>query len=88
MILLENNEVTKLNGIWGDKEKLRYFGMRLQEVCVRRPGSKVADRTCFAAAAIDTAGCHRDCVLSLASAQVNQWLLISSCRDGTIKVWR
>ncbi|KAH7447982.1 hypothetical protein KP509_01G130700 [Ceratopteris richardii] len=41
------------------------------------------------AAATDTAGCHRDSILSLAAAQTAQQnLLISSSRDGSIKVWR
>eukprot|EP00850_Spirogloea_muscicola_P015320 SM000116S24241 [mRNA] locus=s116:231404:242857:- [translate_table: standard] len=42
----------------------------------------------LAAAAVDRAGCHRDAVLTLATAQVSQKLLISGSRDGAIKVWR
>lgn len=61
----------------------------VQEICIRHQGSKVnTAKRCFAAAATDMVGCHRDSVLSLASAQTNQRLLISSCRDGSIKVWR
>ncbi|CAM6126892.1 unnamed protein product [Calypogeia fissa] len=40
------------------------------------------------AAALDSVGCHRDCIRSIASAQVNQKILISSGRDGAIKVWK
>lgn len=50
--------------------------------------SKSAPKSALAAAATDSAGCHRDCILSLASAQTNQRLLISSSRDGAIKVWK
>ncbi|KAE8736109.1 ATP binding protein, putative isoform 2 [Hibiscus syriacus] len=39
----------------------------------------------LAAAATDSAGCHHDSVLSLASVKLNQRLLISSSRDGAIK---
>ncbi|XP_024383874.1 serine/threonine-protein kinase VPS15 isoform X3 [Physcomitrium patens] len=53
-----------------------------------RPPSKNSAKTALAAAATDNAGCHRDCILSLASAQTNQRLLISSSRDGAIKVWK
>ncbi|EFJ32769.1 hypothetical protein SELMODRAFT_230900 [Selaginella moellendorffii] len=38
-----------------------------------------------ALAAVDMAGCHRDSITSLAAASQ---LLISSSRDGTIKVWK
>lgn len=60
----------------------------VQELCNRFQGSTNAAKGRLAAAATDTAGCHRDSVLSLASAQTNQRLLISGCRDGSIKVWR
>lgn len=50
--------------------------------------NKSAPKSALAAAATDSAGCHRDCILSLASAQTNQRLLISSSRDGAIKVWK
>ncbi|EPS67456.1 hypothetical protein M569_07318 [Genlisea aurea] len=33
-------------------------------------------------------GWHHDCILSLASIKLNQRLLISSSRDGAIKVWK
>ncbi|CAA6654858.1 unnamed protein product [Spirodela intermedia] len=36
----------------------------------------------------DTAGCHRDSVLSMAAVKMNQRLLISGSRDGAIKVWK
>jgi hypothetical protein len=53
-----------------------------------RLSSKSPPKNGLAAAATDSAGCHRDCILSLASAQTNQRLLISSSRDGAIKVWK
>nr|GEX97488.1 serine/threonine-protein kinase VPS15-like [Tanacetum cinerariifolium] len=42
----------------------------------------------LAAAATDSGGCHRDSILSLASVKLNQRLLLSSSRDGTVKVWK
>lgn len=52
------------------------------------PTGKNTAKTVLAAAATDPAGCHRDSVLSLASVKLNQRLLISSSRDGAIKVWK
>ncbi|KAI5081544.1 hypothetical protein GOP47_0002147 [Adiantum capillus-veneris] len=62
----------------------------VQEMFVRHQGSKAtpSSKRLFAAAATDTVGCHRDSILSLAAAQTTQHLLISSSRDGSIKVWR
>ncbi|RVW38297.1 Serine/threonine-protein kinase VPS15 [Vitis vinifera] len=55
----------------------------------RRPlATKLTSKAVLAAAATDSAGCHRDSVLSLASVKLNQRLLISSSRDGAIKVWK
>jgi len=55
----------------------------------RRPlATKLTAKAVLAAAATDTAGCHRDSVQSLASVKLNQRLLISSSRDGAIKVWK
>ncbi|KAG6553996.1 hypothetical protein Mapa_004913 [Marchantia paleacea] len=51
-------------------------------------GNKSPPRTGLAAAALDCVGCHRDCISSLAFAQANQRFLISSSRDGSIKVWK
>lgn len=61
----------------------------VQEMFVRQ-GNKAASssKRILAAAATDTVGCHRDSILSLAAAQTTQHLLISSSRDGSIKVWR
>lgn len=50
--------------------------------------SKLTTKSILAAAATDSAGCHRDSVLSLASVKLNQRLLISSGRDGALKVWK
>jgi phosphoinositide-3-kinase, regulatory subunit 4 len=54
----------------------------------RRATSKLTQKALLAVAANDSAGCHRDAVLSLASVKLNQRLLISSSRDGAIKVWK
>ncbi|KAL5987755.1 Serine/threonine-protein kinase [Asimina triloba] len=51
----------------------------------RPPATKLTSKAILAAAANDSAGCHRDSVLSLASVKLNQRLLISSSRDGAIK---
>ncbi|KAJ0031465.1 hypothetical protein Pint_13294 [Pistacia integerrima] len=50
--------------------------------------TKLTAKAVLAAAATDSAGCHRDSILSLASVKLNQRLLISSSRDGAIKVWK
>lgn len=50
--------------------------------------SKLTSKACLEASATDSAGCHRDCILSMASVQLNQRLLISSSRDGAVKVWK
>lgn len=55
----------------------------------RRPlATKLTAKAVISAAATDSAGCHRDSILSLASVKVNQRLLISCGRDGAIKVWK
>ncbi|KAJ7969526.1 Kinase family protein [Quillaja saponaria] len=55
----------------------------------RRPlTTKLTSKAVLAAAATDSASCHRDSILYLASLKWNQRLLISSSRDGTVKVWK
>ncbi|XWS26767.1 hypothetical protein CRYUN_Cryun26dG0058400 [Craigia yunnanensis] len=55
----------------------------------RRPlTTKLTAKAVLAAAATDSAGCHHDSILSLASVKLNQRLLLSSSRDGAIKVWK
>ncbi|XP_044471517.1 serine/threonine-protein kinase VPS15-like [Mangifera indica] len=55
----------------------------------RQPSTtKLTAKAVLAAAAADSAGCHHDSILSLASVKLNQRLLISSSRDGAIKVWK
>ena len=49
---------------------------------------KLTAKAVLAAAATDSAGCHRDSILSLASVKLNQRLLLSGGRDGAIKVWK
>lgn len=50
--------------------------------------SKLTSKASLEASATDSVGCHRDCILSMASVQLNQRLLISSSRDGAVKVWK
>ncbi|CBI27987.3 unnamed protein product, partial [Vitis vinifera] len=65
------------------------FGVQVVQETKRRPlATKLTSKAVLAAAATDSAGCHRDSVLSLASVKLNQRLLISSSRDGAIKVWK
>ncbi|XAR53396.1 Non-specific serine/threonine protein kinase [Bertholletia excelsa] len=65
------------------------FGVQVVQETKRRPlATKLTAKAVLAAAATDSAGCHRDSVLSLASIKLNQRLLISSSRDGAIKVWK
>ena len=59
-----------------------------QEMRKRPTTTKMSTKAVLAAAATDPAGCHRDSVLSLASVKLNQRLLLSSSRDGAIKVWK
>lgn len=61
------------------------FGVQVVQETNRRPQTTKELRT---AAATDAAGCHRDSITSLASVKLNQRLLISSSRDGAIKVWK
>lgn len=68
--------------------KLLFYSVE-QEKKRRLPAAgKNSAKTVLAAAATDPAGCHRDSILSLASVKLNQRLLISSSRDGAIKVWK
>ncbi|XP_044463913.1 serine/threonine-protein kinase VPS15-like isoform X2 [Mangifera indica] len=64
-------------------------GVQVVQERKRQPlATKVTAKAVLAAAATDSAGCHRDSILSLASVKLNQRLLISSSRDGAIKVWK
>ncbi|KAA8534941.1 hypothetical protein F0562_029843 [Nyssa sinensis] len=65
------------------------FGVQVVQETKRRPlATKLTAKAVLAAAATDSAGCHHDSILSLASVKLNQRLLISSSRDGAIKVWK
>ncbi|OVA06257.1 HEAT [Macleaya cordata] len=80
-----------LKGIRNDDlyETRSSFGVQVvQEMNRRPPASKLTTKALLTAAATDSAGCHRDSILSLASVKLNQRLLISSSRDGAIKVWK
>ncbi|XP_050216834.1 serine/threonine-protein kinase VPS15 isoform X1 [Mercurialis annua] len=80
-----------LNGVGNDdlyKER-KISGVKIvQEAKGCIPSNKLTAKAVIAAAATDSAGCHRDSILSLASVKLNQRLLISSSRDGAIKVWK
>lgn len=80
-----------LSGVGNDDfyEARSSFGVQVVQETRRRPlTSKLTAKAVLAAAATDSAGCHRDSVLSLASVKLNQRFLISSCRDGAVKVWK
>ncbi|XP_074567375.1 serine/threonine-protein kinase VPS15 [Curcuma longa] len=65
------------------------FGVQIVQEMNKRPAtSKLTQKKLLSTAATDSAGCHRDSVLSLASVKLSQRVLISSSRDGTIKVWK
>ncbi|KAF5181573.1 Serine/threonine-protein kinase VPS15 [Thalictrum thalictroides] len=65
------------------------YGVQVVQESNRRPQTtKLTGKALLTAAASDSAGSHRDCILSLASVKLNQRLLISSSRDGAIKVWK
>ncbi|KAG6478579.1 serine/threonine-protein kinase VPS15-like [Zingiber officinale] len=65
------------------------FGVQIVQEINKRPAtSKLTQKMLLSTAATDSAGCHRDSVLSLASVKLSQRVLVSSSRDGTIKVWK
>ncbi|XP_068646197.1 serine/threonine-protein kinase VPS15 [Aristolochia californica] len=74
------------NEIYGAKS---CFNVQVvQETSRHPPERKPTAKDILSVATADTAGCHRDCIISLASVKLNQRLLISSSRDGAIKVWK
>ncbi|KAL3625419.1 Serine/threonine-protein kinase [Castilleja foliolosa] len=80
-----------IKGITNDDfyETKSSFGVQVVQESKRRPlATRLTGKTVLAAAATDSAGCHHDSILSLASVKLNQRLLISSSRDGAIKVWK
>ncbi|KAL6560993.1 Serine/threonine-protein kinase [Orobanche hederae] len=80
-----------IKGITNDEfyESKSSFGVQVVQETKRRPlATRLTGKTILAAAATDSAGCHHDSILSLASVKLNQRLLISSSRDGAIKVWK
>ncbi|CAI0425614.1 unnamed protein product [Linum tenue] len=80
-----------LNGTGNENlfEERSCSGVQVVQEIRRRPSTvKLTTKAVLAAAATDSAGCHRDSVLALASVKLNQRLLISSSRDGAIKVWK
>ncbi|XP_047167060.1 serine/threonine-protein kinase VPS15 [Vigna umbellata] len=80
-----------LKGIGNDDfyETKSSFGVQVVQETKRRPLTiKLTAKAILAAAATDSAGCHHDSIVSLASIKLNQRLLLSSGRDGAIKVWK
>ncbi|XP_029130758.1 serine/threonine-protein kinase VPS15 isoform X2 [Cajanus cajan] len=80
-----------LKGVGNDDfyETKSSFGVQVVQETKRRPLTiKLTAKAILAAAATDSAGCHRDSIVSLASIKLNQRLLLSSGRDGAIKVWK
>ncbi|XP_042473564.1 serine/threonine-protein kinase VPS15-like isoform X1 [Zingiber officinale] len=64
------------------------FGVQIVQQEMNKRSTKLTQKTFLSTAATDSAGCHRDSVLSLASLKLSQRVLISSSRDGAIKVWK
>ncbi|XP_051113860.1 serine/threonine-protein kinase VPS15-like isoform X2 [Andrographis paniculata] len=60
-------------------------GVQVVQECKRLSPRLTRKEILTAAAA---GGCHCDTVLSLASVKLNQRLLVSSSRDGAVKVWK
>lgn len=80
-----------LKGVGNDDfyETKSSFGVQVVQETKRRPlAAKLTPKAILAAAATDSAGCHRDSIVSVASVKLNQRLLLSSGRDGAIKVWK
>jgi phosphoinositide-3-kinase, regulatory subunit 4 len=50
--------------------------------------SGLTPKTQLAVAAADSAGCHRDAILALASFNLSSQRLVSGSRDGAVKVWK
>ncbi|GJX71041.1 hypothetical protein Tco_0308212 [Tanacetum coccineum] len=69
-------------------ERIKFAKMRellgesKRQPLATRPTRKVV----LAVAAIHSGGCNRDSILSLASVKLNQRLLLSSSRDGSVKL--
>ncbi|CAM0943441.1 unnamed protein product [Alopecurus aequalis] len=66
------------------------YGVQVvQETCKQpAPASRLTHKTQLAMAAADSAGCHRDAILALASVNLSSQRLISGSRDGAVKVWK
>ncbi|KAL3532544.1 hypothetical protein ACH5RR_006065 [Cinchona calisaya] len=80
-----------IKGVGNDDifETKSLFSVQVVQEARRRPlTTRLTTKSTLAGAATDSAGCHRDSVLSLASVKLNQRRLISSSRDGAIKVWK
>lgn len=71
------------------RQQISQIPLLYKQETKRRPLTiKLTAKAILAAAATDSAGCHRDSIVSLASVKLNQRLLLSSGRDGAIKVWK
>ncbi|KAE8771441.1 putative serine/threonine-protein kinase vps15 [Hordeum vulgare] len=64
------------------------YGVQVvQESCKpSTPASRLTHKTQLAMVAADSAGCHRDAILALASVNLSSQRLISANRDGAVKV--
>uniref|UniRef100_A0A0A9BLQ0 Similar to protein kinase family protein / WD-40 repeat family protein n=1 Tax=Arundo donax TaxID=35708 RepID=A0A0A9BLQ0_ARUDO len=66
------------------------FGVQVVQEIYKQPTtvSKLTHKTQLAMAAADSARCHRDAILALASFNLSSQRLISASRDGAVKVWK
>lgn len=66
------------------------FGVQVVQETCKPPtsASRLTHKTQLAMAAADSAGCHRDAILALASVNLSNQRLISASRDGAVKVWK
>ncbi|KAJ1289758.1 hypothetical protein BS78_02G188700 [Paspalum vaginatum] len=66
------------------------FGVQVVQEMYKQTttASGLTAKTQLAAAAADSAGCHHDAVLALASFNLSSHRLISASRDGAVKVWK
>ncbi|WVZ65017.1 hypothetical protein U9M48_014450 [Paspalum notatum var. saurae] len=66
------------------------FGVQVVQEMYKQTitASGLTAKTKIAAAVADSAGCHHDAVLALASFNLSSHRLISASRDGAVKVWK
>ncbi|AQK75788.1 protein kinase family protein / WD-40 repeat family protein [Zea mays] len=66
------------------------FGIQVVQEMYKQSSSVsgLTPKTQLAVAAADSAGCHRDAILALASFNLSSQRLVSGSRDGAVKVWK